>query len=230
MSTLSVAKNRLGQLGSPDMELAEAFRPAGGLLYGHVKRVLDVGIAAALVVLLSPVMLLAAILIKLTSRGPVIFKQVRAGIHEAPFVMYKFRTMRQGAEEDRAYLEHLNEKDGPIFKMRGDPRLTRVGRFLRRSSIDELPQLFNVLSGEMSLVGPRPLWYPEAKQAKGAACHRMRVKPGMTCLWQISGRSELSYDEWVLLDLYYIRHRSTVLDLLIILQTMPAVLSARGAY
>ena len=144
--------------------------------------------------------------------------------------MYKFRTMRNGAQDERELVAHLNEQTGPVFKIAADPRVTWIGRFLRRSSIDELPQLFNVLSGKMSLVGPRPLWLPEALQSVGAARLRMRIKPGLTCLWQISGRSELTYDQWVLLDLYYIRHRSLLLDLLIIAQTIPAVLSARGAY
>jgi lipopolysaccharide/colanic/teichoic acid biosynthesis glycosyltransferase len=198
--------------------------------YERVKRLLDVILAAVLVVLLSPVMLLAALAIKLTSRGPVIFRQARAGLNGEHFTMYKFRTMHDGAENGRHGIAHLNEQNGPVFKVAEDPRLTPVGRFLRRSSIDELPQLFNVLEGSMTLVGPRPLWVAEAEQATGAARLRTLVKPGCTCLWQISGRSELSYEEWVLLDLYYIRHRGTVLDLLIIIQTVPAVLSGRGAY
>jgi len=168
--------------------------------------------------------------VKLTSRGPVLFRQVRAGLNELPFTMFKFRTMRLGAEDDRELLAHLNEQSGPVFKIPEDPRLTPVGRFLRRSSLDELPQLFNVLRGEMSLVGPRPLWMVEARQARGAARLRTLVKPGLTCLWQISGRSELDYDTWVEMDLFYIRRRSFLLDLLITIQTIPAVLSGRGAY
>jgi len=197
---------------------------------GALRRVIDVTVSALLLVALSPIMLLAAVLVKLTSRGPVLFKQTRAGQNMRPFTMFKFRTMRVGAEDDRAFLMHLNEKTGPIFKISSDPRLTRVGRFLRRSSIDELPQLFNVLLGDMTLVGPRPLWFPEAQQAVGPARLRCSVKPGLTCLWQISGRSELSYEEWVMLDLFYIQHRSFALDLMILFQTIPAVLSARGAY
>jgi len=197
---------------------------------GALRRATDVAVSMLLLVVLSPLMLFTAVLVKLTSRGPVLFKQTRAGQDMRPFTMFKFRTMRVGAEEDRAFLMHLNEKAGPIFKIAADPRLTRVGRFLRRSSIDELPQLFNVLLGDMTLVGPRPLWLPEARQAAGPARLRCSVKPGLTCLWQISGRSELSYEEWVLLDLFYIQHRSVALDLMIFLQTVPAVLSARGAY
>jgi lipopolysaccharide/colanic/teichoic acid biosynthesis glycosyltransferase len=175
-------------------------------------------------------MLMTAAIVKLTSRGPVIFRQTRAGLHGRPFTMFKFRTMVDRAEEARKALAHLNEKDGPVFKIANDPRLTLVGRFLRRSSIDELPQLFNILRGEMSLVGPRPLWLPEAEQTKGIALFRMEVKPGLTCLWQISGRSELSYNEWVRLDLYYVQRRGMLLDLMIMFRTVSAVISARGAY
>lgn len=194
------------------------------------KRALDVVVASVLIVLAAPVMLVVAILIKLTASGPVIFKQVRAGLDGVPFVMYKFRTMRNGAEDDRPDIEHLNEQGGPVFKIADDPRITWFGRFLRRSSIDELPQLFNVLAGDMSIVGPRPLWLPEARKATGKARLRMKVKPGLTCLWQISGRSELSFDEWVRLDLFYIANRRMLLDLLIMVQTIPAVLCAHGAY
>lgn len=201
-----------------------------GSAYELAKRALDVALASALLVLLAPLMGLVALLIKLTSPGPVIFKQQRAGLGGSPFMMYKFRTMRVGAENDRATLAAHNEKDGPVFKMCNDPRLTRLGRWLRKSSIDELPQLVNVLRGQMSLVGPRPLWMPEAIRVVGRARIRAHVKPGLTCLWQISGRSELSYDEWVALDSYYVYHRGMWLDLMIMVQTIPAVLSGRGAY
>jgi len=198
--------------------------------YGWAKRTLDVVFSLALLIVLAPFLVLVVALIKLTSPGPVLFKQKRAGLGGRPFTMYKFRTMRDGAENDREHLAHLNEQDGPVFKIADDPRLTAVGRFLRQSSIDELPQLFNVLAGDMSLVGPRPLWWPEARQATGPAALRMAVVPGLTCLWQISGRSELSYEQWVKLDLCYIRRRNTLLDLLILAQTVPAVLFGRGAY
>lgn len=214
----------------PQASVGRAVVPAGGAAYLAAKRVLDVVVAAALLVVLGPVMLLVAAAVKLTSRGPVLFSQVRAGLNERPFTMFKFRTMRLGAEDDRELLAHLNEQDGPVFKIPEDPRLTPVGRFLRRSSLDELPQLLNVLRGEMSLVGPRPLWMVEAQRARGAARLRTLVKPGLTCLWQISGRSELGYQTWVEMDLFYIRRRSFLLDLLIMIQTIPAVLSGRGAY
>jgi len=198
--------------------------------HAFVKRAADIITAGMLLVLLAPVMLVVAVFVKLTSRGEVFFKQTRVGLHGRSFTMYKFRSMRRGAQDDRKFIKHLNEKDGPVFKVANDPRLTPIGGFLRRSSLDELPQLWNVLKGEMSLVGPRPLWCPEARKATGRARLRTCVKPGLTCLWQISGRSELGYDKWVELDLYYIQNRSLLLDLLIVIQTIPAVLSGRGAY
>jgi lipopolysaccharide/colanic/teichoic acid biosynthesis glycosyltransferase len=221
------ASRLLTELESVDVP---SLRPAGGRVYLATQRCLDVLLAVLGLAVLSPLMLLAAGLIKLTSRGPVLFRQERAGLNGQPFVMYKFRTMRQGAQDDREFLGHLNRQNGPVFKALEDPRLIPAGKFLRRSSIDELPQLLNVLRGEMSLVGPRPLWLPEARQVKGVATLRTLVKPGLTCLWQISGRSELSYEQWVLLDLYYIHRRNFLLDLLILIQTIPAVLSGHGAY
>lgn len=217
-------------LAQADRELARGIVPAGSLAYQTLKRFIDIVGAIALLIILLPVLLLIAVSIKLTSRGPVLFRQERAGLRGSPFTMIKFRSMRLGAENDREFLSHLNLTNGPVFKIREDPRLTSIGRFLRRSSLDELPQLFNVLKGQMSLVGPRPLWVYEAAQARGAACLRTAVKPGLTCLWQISGRSELSYEQWILLDLFYIQHRGTLLDLLILMQTLPAVLTAHGAY
>lgn len=211
-------------------EAAEQLMGRKSRPYQVVKRGMDLVGGGALLVLALPLMLLAAVAVKLTSRGGVFFCQHRAGRGGKPFKMYKFRSMVKGAQESRPVLEKLNEREKPIFKIRHDPRVTRVGRFLRRSSIDELPQLINVLRGEMSLVGPRPLWVEEARRAEGKAKLRETVKPGLTCLWQICGRSELSYETWVDLDLYYIRHRCLLLDLMIILQTIPAVLSARGAY
>jgi lipopolysaccharide/colanic/teichoic acid biosynthesis glycosyltransferase len=217
-------------LAEVEREGERAVVPSGGMVYLVAKRLLDVVLSLVLLALLAPLLILTAVVVKITSRGPVMFSQTRAGKRTQPFTMYKFRTMRLGAEDDQAFLRHMNCQNGPIFKVREDPRLTWPGRFLRRSSIDELLQLFNVLKGEMSLVGPRPLWLPEAQKAAGAAKLRTSVKPGLTCLWQISGRSELSYEQMVLLDLYYIRHRSFMLDLMIIIQTLPAILSGHGAY
>jgi lipopolysaccharide/colanic/teichoic acid biosynthesis glycosyltransferase len=218
-------------LADLEAEGAAAACPAGGAGYLLAKRALDIFVAGAFLLALSPLILLVAALIKLASpSGPILFRQTRAGKDNQPFEMIKFRTMKPGAEEDREFLGSLNRHEGPVFKIPDDPRLIRFGRFLRRSSIDELPQLLNVLRGEMTLVGPRPLWWPEAQAAQGVACLRTRVRPGLTCLWQISGRSELTYHQWVLLDLYYVRHRSFWLDLMILIQTIPAVLSGHGAY
>jgi exopolysaccharide biosynthesis polyprenyl glycosylphosphotransferase len=199
-------------------------------LYTSVKRIADIVFAVSLLCLLGPLMGVVALLVKLTSPGGVFFTQTRVGLDGATFKMYKFRSMRKDAEDDREFLSELNEQDGPVFKIAEDPRLTPIGKFLRRSSLDELPQLWNVLKGEMAIVGPRPLWEPEAEKVSDRARLRTRVKPGLTCLWQIAGRSEIAYDEWVELDLYYIQNRSLLLDILIVCQTIPAVLSGRGAY
>lgn len=195
-----------------------------------VKRALDL-----LLVLLSlPVALLLgalfAVAIKVDSPGPVIFRQVRIGKGGKPFVTYKFRTMVQDAEARKAELAALNEADGPLFKMRDDPRMTRVGRLLRRSSLDELPQLWNVVRGEMSLVGPRPPTPDEVAQYAAWHHRRLEVVPGLTGLWQVAGRSETSFDEMVRLDIYYAENWSLGLDVRILLQTVPVVLSGRGAY
>ena len=199
--------------------------------YDAVKRLIDIVVASLLLVLLGPLMAAVALAIRMTSPGGALFRQLRAGQHGRPFLMYKFRSMRIGSEQHRHHVAHLNQMAGsPVFKAPEDPRITPLGRWLRRTSIDELPQLFNVLAGQMSLVGPRPLWLPEAQQAGLVSQMRTSVKPGLTCLWQISGRSELGYEQWVHLDLYYIQRRSLLLDLLIMCQTAPIVLSGRGAY
>jgi exopolysaccharide biosynthesis polyprenyl glycosylphosphotransferase len=195
-----------------------------------IKRVLDIAGAAIGLVLLSPVMLTAALAIRLTSSGPVLFVQPRYGFNRRRFNMLKFRTMVTGADELQAQLEHLNEVAGPAFKIKADPRVTPVGRWLRRTSIDELPQLWNVLRGEMSLVGPRPL--PERdvhRFAESTLMRRFSVWPGLTCLWQISGRSETSFERWIELDLRYVEQWSLGLDLAILVKTVPAVLRGTGA-
>jgi exopolysaccharide biosynthesis polyprenyl glycosylphosphotransferase len=196
-----------------------------------LKRVVDVVGAVVLLTVLAIPLLVVALLIRLTSPGPVLFRQQRAGLNGRPFIMYKFRSMVTNAEQLRHELEQLNEMSGPVFKLSNDPRVTPIGRFLRRYSIDELPQLINVLRGEMSLVGPRPLPVDEVARFDDVA-HRRRlsVKPGLTCLWQISGRSELrDFKEWVRLDLEYIDHWSLWLDFKILLRTIPVVLTAKGA-
>lgn len=200
-------------------------------LYLLTKRAMDVLVGTLLIAVTWPIMLATAVAIKWTSPGPVLFRQPRAGRNGRPFVMYKFRSMHDGAEEDRPLLSRRNELiEGPCFKLSDDPRLTRIGRFLRQTSIDELPQLFNVLEGEMTLVGPRPLPLDEVCTGTGAEHRRLEVRPGLTCLWQISGRCEIPYHEWVLLDLYYIEHHSLLLDLEVLIKTIPAVLSRRGAF
>jgi exopolysaccharide biosynthesis polyprenyl glycosylphosphotransferase len=182
-------------------------------------------------ILISPVMVGVAIAIKLTSRGPVFFKQMRSGLNGAPFTIYKFRTMVTNAEQLKHELAAMNEMTGPVFKVTSDPRVTPIGKWLRKFSLDELPQLFNILRGEMSIVGPRPLPVDETKRINDAA-HRRRlsVKPGLTCLWQVSGRSEIKeFKDWVRLDLEYIDNWSLWLDIKIILRTFPAVFRGSGA-
>jgi lipopolysaccharide/colanic/teichoic acid biosynthesis glycosyltransferase len=198
------------------------------LRYG--KRLLDVVGASLGLLLSSPLLLIAAVLIKLESRGPVIYKSVRIGRGARPFSFLKLRSMVDGAEQHRQKLSHLNEADGPVFKIAADPRVTRIGRWLRMTSLDEIPQLWNVLRGEMSLVGPRPPIAEEVVQYEPWQLRRLDVVPGITCLWQISGRSRIGFQEWMRLDLEYIRHRSFQLDLKILIRTIPAVLSREGAY
>jgi exopolysaccharide biosynthesis polyprenyl glycosylphosphotransferase len=196
----------------------------------RVKRVLDLAGSAAGLLLLAPLLLLLAAVVRCSGPGPVLFVQQRYGHNRRRFRMFKFRTMVCDAEARQAELEHLNEASGPVFKIRDDPRVTRVGRVLRRTSLDELPQLFNVLRGEMSLVGPRPLPPRDVQRlADPATLRRFSVRPGMTGLWQVSGRSELEFDTWVALDLDYIDRWSLGLDLRILARTIPAVVRGRGA-
>jgi lipopolysaccharide/colanic/teichoic acid biosynthesis glycosyltransferase len=195
-----------------------------------VKRSFDIVVAALLIVFLSPVLLVAAAAVRFTTSGPLIYRSRRRGLAGMPFTCFKFRTMYEDADLLQDDLEEENELGGAIFKMRNDPRVTPVGRVLRRWSIDEFPQLFNVLRGEMSLVGPRPL--PERDYQRLDDWHRKRylVLPGMTGLWQVSGRSELDFDELVRLDFLYLERWSVFLDLSILLKTIPAVVRARGAW
>ena len=195
-----------------------------------LKRVLDVAGSVCGLLLLSPLLLAIAVAVRLDSPGPVLFRQKRAGADEKIFVCYMFRSMHRDAEVRQAALEDLNEAEGPVFKMKNDPRVTRVGRFLRRWSLDELPQLINVLKGEMSLVGPRPLPVRDFLKMEEAHKRRLGAVPGMTGYWQTSGRSDLSFEEMVRLDLYYIENWSLSFDLKIILKTLGAVLNRKGAY
>ncbi len=225
---LSLSKIAVDAVGGIPLIGVKDAAISGGAL--SIKRVMDVIIALLLfLVLLMPTAIIALI-IKLSSPGPVIFEQQRVGRGGKLFTAYKFRTMRVGADEEKELLLHLNEASGPLFKIRNDPRMTRVGKWLRRTSLDELPQLFNVLRGEMSLVGPRPPLPNEVALYEEWHKRRLDVAPGVTGLWQVSGRSELTFDEMVMLDLYYIENWSPWLDMWILLKTIPALLTARGAY
>jgi exopolysaccharide biosynthesis polyprenyl glycosylphosphotransferase len=196
----------------------------------RVKRALDVALAVVFLALLAPVMALTALAIRLDSPGPVIFRQTRVGKGGRHFTCYKFRSMHTDAEQRLAELLDRNEADGPVFKLRDDPRVTRVGRVIRRLSIDELPQLWNVLRGEMSLVGPRPALPSEVARYSFEQRRRLSVVPGITGLQQVSGRSDVSFDRWIALDLAYIEQQSLRLDLSILLRTIVVVLLGHGAY
>jgi exopolysaccharide biosynthesis polyprenyl glycosylphosphotransferase len=211
--------------GITDWSLGTYSRTA---IAARVKRLADVAGAATGLVVSAPVMMLVALAIKLESRGPVLFTQTRVGKHGRPFRMYKFRTMCPDAEHRKADLANLNEMSGPVFKVTNDPRTTRLGRFLRKYSIDELPQLVNVLSGRMSLVGPRPALPSEVEAYQPWHRKRLLAKPGLTCLWQVNGRHHVDFDEWMRLDLEYIDKSSLGLDLKILAKTVPAVLKGTG--
>jgi exopolysaccharide biosynthesis polyprenyl glycosylphosphotransferase len=194
-----------------------------------LKRLTDIILSALGIALFLPFSIIFAVLIKLTSKGPVIFKQTRVGIGGKPFTCYKFRSMVADAEAKRDQLRHLNEADGPVFKIRNDPRITPIGAFMRKTSIDEIPQLWNVLKGDMSLVGPRPPLPCEVKEYGDRELKRLSVRPGLTCLWQINGRSNIPFEQWVELDIQYIETRCFRNDLMILVRTIPAVLTGRGA-
>jgi exopolysaccharide biosynthesis polyprenyl glycosylphosphotransferase len=195
-----------------------------------LKRTVDVVVAGVLLMFLAPLFAAIAAAIKLDSRGPVFFRQLRSGRAGRTFSIVKFRTMVDGAERDRFALAAENEVSGPLFKIRSDPRITRVGVKLRRWSLDELPQLWNVLRGDMSLVGPRPFVLHEASQISGWAGRRLDITPGMTGLWQVSGRNDIPFDEMVKLDYVYVTNWSLWWDFKILCQTLPVVLARRGAY
>lgn len=194
------------------------------------KRVLDVMGALVGLVIALPLLAAAALAIRLESRGPVFHRAVRVGRNGRKFTFLKLRSMQVGAEELRGLLIHQNVVQGPAFKLHDDPRVTRVGRLLRKTSLDELPQLLHVLQGRMSLVGPRPPFPEEVERYEPWMLKRLAVRPGLTCLWQVSGRSDLSFEEWMRLDLEYVDRLSFGLDLRILLLTVPAVVSGRGAY
>ena len=194
------------------------------------KRVFDVVLSFASLVVLSPLMAAIAAMIRITSPGPVLFQQTRCGLGGRRFTVYKFRSMINNAEQMRAELHQLNELDGPVFKISDDPRITPVGRWLRRFSLDELPQLWNVFRGDMSFVGPRPAVPEEVEQYEDWQRRRLRMRPGLTCIWVLEGRSHVDFNRWMQLDLKYIDNWSLWLDAKIFLRTIPIVLSGRGAY
>jgi len=222
----AVHRNRLALLD-------EAFWVGHGrrtsMFFRFSKRLIDIVVSTLALVFLSPILLAVAIAIAVESPGPIIFRQLRVGKYNIPFTMYKFRSMRLDAESLRDKLLAINEMDGPVFKIRRDPRVTRVGNFIRRWSLDELPQLFNVFRGEMTLVGPRPLPVTEVAEMSENQMRRHSVKPGLTCIWQISGRNDISFDEWIQLDLIYVDNQSAMLDIEIFLRTFGAVFKRKGS-
>ena len=198
--------------------------------YLLAKRIIDVVGASIALIFALPLMIVTAILIKLESPGRVFFYHTRLGKGGVPFDFYKFRSMCQEAVALRTALQGMNEVSGPVFKIRRDPRLTAIGRAIRKTSVDELPQLWHVLIGEMSLVGPRPPVPEEVMSYEPWMLERLSVKPGLTCIWQVSGRSDVGFDDWMRLDVEYVRKQSLWLDLKILALTIPAVLTGRGAY
>jgi exopolysaccharide biosynthesis polyprenyl glycosylphosphotransferase len=229
ISCLQVARSYVDELeGVPVMTIQSGPQDGWALV---AKRLIDFIGSAVLLIALAPLFAIVALLIRFDSRGPVFFAQERVGYNKRRFRVLKFRTMAVEAEKQQHVLEHLNEVEGPVFKIKKDPRITRVGAFLRRFSIDELPQLVNVLKGDMSLVGPRPLPVRDVERIdKQWHKRRFSIKPGITCLWQVNGRSNIGFNEWVRMDLDYIDKWSLGLDLVILLKTLPAVFRGPGAY
>lgn len=197
--------------------------------YEKIKRFFDICLSSAALVVLSPLLLVIAILIYLEDKGPVIYSQTRIGKDGRAFKLYKFRSMCVDADEKLKELQELNERDGPVFKIKNDPRVTKVGKFIRKTCIDELPQLVNIIKGDMSIVGPRPPLPNEVEQYNSYQKQRLLVVPGLTCYWQIQKGDETTFDEWVELDLKYIKERSILLDFRLILLTFKVILSGKGA-
>ena len=225
--SLSLAKATISRYG--DVSMIDLYTSPKMNWQFLMKRIIDITVSATLLVLLSPLFAVVSILIKRTSTGPVFFKQQRVGYNGRAFNCLKFRTMIEKAEEFQKDLLKLNEMDGPVFKIKNDPRVTKVGRILRKTSIDELPQLFNVLNGVMSLVGPRPPIPSEVNEYDLNTRRRLSIKPGITCLWQVNGRNSLPFEKWMELDRQYIEHWSLGLDFKILAKTIPAVFRGSGA-
>lgn len=199
------------------------------VIYNSTKRLMDILLSLLGLIIVSPIMLIVAILIKLESSGPVIFSQKRVGLNGKEFNMLKFRSMVQNAEELKEKLQKQNEMSGPMFKMKEDPRVTKVGRFIRKTSIDELPQLINILKGEMSLVGPRPSLPKEVAKFEPWMLERLSVKPGLTCYWQVSGRNNIDFEDWMKLDIKYVKDRTLWLDIKLIFKTFFVLFGDRNA-
>lgn len=198
--------------------------------YLIMKRIIDIIASSVGLAVLSPLLVIVSILIKLESKGPIIFSQERVGINGERFNMYKFRSMVVNAEELKKKLQHQNEMSGPMFKIKDDPRITKIGKFIRKTSIDELPQLLNVLNGDMSLVGPRPSLPDEVKEFESWMLERLEVKPGLTCYWQVMGRNQIGFEDWMKLDVKYVKERSVWLDIKLIFKTFFVLFGDRNAF
>jgi exopolysaccharide biosynthesis polyprenyl glycosylphosphotransferase len=212
-------------VGIPTLVLSSVPRKEFSLL---VKAILDRSLTLAGLLVLSPLLVLIAVSVKVSSKGPVFFRQERCGLNGRKFILYKFRTMVPEAEKLKGRLLAANEMDGPVFKIKNDPRVTPLGKILRRTSMDELPQLINVLRGEMSLVGPRPPLPSEVKEYKHWQLRRLSMKPGLTCIWQVSGRNDVGFEEWMRMDLEYIDRWSLLLDFKLLLKTVQVVILGTG--
>ena len=211
-------------------DYTDGYAGRSSFLYKFVKRTFDLAASLFGLMLILPLLPFIILLIKLETPGPIFFKQLRVGFRGRIFHCYKFRSMAIDAESQKEHMRHLNEATGAAFKIKDDPRITGVGRFLRRSSLDEFPQLFNVFIGDMSIVGPRPQIPSEVGDYTPAHARRLLVKPGLTCLWQVSGRSHLDFLEWMELDQEYVRQAGLKMDLHILTRTLPAVIERKGAY
>ncbi|MBS5981017.1 MULTISPECIES: sugar transferase [Clostridium] len=197
--------------------------------YEFLKRLMDIICSMSALIVLAPILIVVAILIKIESKGPVIFSQERVGINNKKFKMYKFRSMVVNAEDMKEKLEKQNERKGPMFKIKNDPRVTTIGRFIRKTSIDELPQLINILKGEMSIVGPRPSLPKEVIQFEPWMLERLKVKPGLTCYWQVQGRDHIEFEDWMRLDVKYVKDRNFLLDIKLIFKTFFVFLGDQNA-
>ncbi|WP_321834411.1 sugar transferase [Clostridium butyricum] len=197
--------------------------------YEFLKRLMDIICSMSALIVLAPILIVVAILIKIESKGPVIFSQERVGINNKKFKMYKFRSMVVNAEDMKEKLEKQNERKGPMFKIKNDPRITKIGRFIRKTSIDELPQIINILKGEMSIVGPRPSLPKEVIQFEPWMLERLKVKPGLTCYWQVQGRDHIEFEDWMRLDVKYVKDRNFLLDIKLIFKTFFVFLGDQNA-